>query len=174
MNQAAFETYVETQLALLLNPGTVVILDNLSTHRSPRAAEALKEAKSWFLFLPPYSPDLNPIELAFSKLKAHLRRIGARTYNDLIAATGDVLRSLRSHRVLELLQDCRLCFRLHAKRFRQQIRIKRPWLWGPDRPAECRQGRGSGVSIPVVWSWATSRWLLVAGARSGLRSRMES
>ena len=90
MNQAAFETYVETQLAPLLSPGTVVILDNLSTHKSPRAAEALKQAKSWFLFLPPYSPDLNPIEQAFSKLKAHLRRIGARTYDDLIAAIGDV------------------------------------------------------------------------------------
>ncbi len=90
MNKAAFETYVETQLAPLLNPGTVVILDNLSTHKSPRAAEALKQAKSWFLFLPPYSPDLNPIEQAFSKLKAHLRRIGARTYDDLIAAIGDV------------------------------------------------------------------------------------
>ena len=90
MNRTAFETYVETQLAPLLNPGSVVILDNLSTHKSPRAAEALKEAKSWFLFLPPYSPDLNPIEQAFSKLKAHLRRIGARTYDDLIAALGDV------------------------------------------------------------------------------------
>ena len=90
MNRIAFETYVETQLAPLLSPGTVVILDNLSTHKSPRAAEALKEAKSWFLFLPPYSPDLNPIEQAFSKLKAHLRRIGARTYDDLIAAIGDV------------------------------------------------------------------------------------
>lgn len=90
MNRVAFETYVETQLAPLLNPGTVVILDNLSTHKSPRAAEALKEAKSWFLFLPPYSPDLNPIEQAFSKLKAHLRRIGARSYDDLIAAIGDV------------------------------------------------------------------------------------
>ncbi len=90
MNRPAFETYVETQLAQLLNPGTVVILDNLSTHKSPRAAETLKQAKSWFLLLPPYSPDLNPIEQAFSKLKAHLRRIGARTYDDLIAAIGDV------------------------------------------------------------------------------------
>jgi len=90
MNQAAFETYVETQLAPLLNPGTVVILDNLSTHKSPRAAEALKQSKSWFLFLPPYSPDLNPIEQAFSKLKAHLRRIGGRTYGDLIAAIGGI------------------------------------------------------------------------------------
>lgn len=92
MNRPAFETYIETQLAPLLNPGTVVILDNLSTHKSPRATEALKEAKSWFLFLPPYSPDLNPIEQAFSKLKAHLRRIGARTYDDLIAAIGDICR----------------------------------------------------------------------------------
>lgn len=90
MNQAAFETYVETQLAPQLSPGSVVILDNLSTHRSPRAAEALKQRQSWFLFLPPYSPDLNPIEQAFSKLKAHLRHFGARTYDDLIAAIGDV------------------------------------------------------------------------------------
>jgi transposase len=90
MNGAAFETYVETQLAPLLNPGTVVILDNLSTHKSPRAAGALKERGCWFLFLPPYSPDLNPIEQAFSKLKAHLRRIGARTYQYLIAAIGDI------------------------------------------------------------------------------------
>jgi transposase len=90
MNQAAFETYIETQLAPLLSPGTVVILDNLSTHKSSRAAEALRQHQSWFLFLPPYSPDLNPIEQAFSKLKAHLRRIGARTYDDLITAIGDV------------------------------------------------------------------------------------
>lgn len=90
MNRAAFEIYIETQLAPLLRPGTVVILDNLSTHRSPRAAEVLQQRQSWFLFLPPYSPDLNPIEQAFSKLKAHLRRFGARTYDDLTAAIGDV------------------------------------------------------------------------------------
>ena len=65
-------------------------LDNPSTHKSPRAAAALRERGCWFLFLPPYSPDLNPIEQAFAKLKAHLRRIAARTYDDLIAAVGDV------------------------------------------------------------------------------------
>ena len=90
MNGAAFDTYVETQLAPVLAPGTVVILDNLSTHRSPRAADALREKRCWFLFLPPYSPDLNPIEQAFAKLKAHLRRIGARTFDDLIRAIGDI------------------------------------------------------------------------------------
>jgi len=89
MNGPAFDTYVETQLAPVLEPGTVVILDNLSTHRSPRAAEALRQRRCWFLFLPPYSPDLNPIEQAFAKLKAHLRRIGARTFDDLIKAIGN-------------------------------------------------------------------------------------
>ena len=57
----------------------MVILDNLSSHKSEKAAAILKERGAWFLFLPPYSPDLNPIEMAFAKLKAHLRRIGART-----------------------------------------------------------------------------------------------
>jgi len=90
MNGAAFQTYIESQLAPCLEPATVVILDNLSTHKNAAAAEALKERKCWFLFLPSYSPDLNPIELAFSKLKAHLRRIGARTYDQLIEALGDI------------------------------------------------------------------------------------
>ena len=79
MNRAAFDVWVETQLAPELRKGDVVILDNLAVHRSPRAAEILRAKGAWFLFLPPYSPDLNPIEMAFAKLKAHLRRIGART-----------------------------------------------------------------------------------------------
>ncbi|EAQ23111.1 ISSpo6, transposase orfB [Roseovarius sp. 217] len=79
-----------SQREAVLDPGTVVILDNLSTHKSPRAAEALQRQGCWFLFLPPYSPDLNPIEMAFSKLKAHLRRIGARTFDALFEALGDI------------------------------------------------------------------------------------
>ena len=73
MNREAFDVYVETQLAPTLAQGDVVILDNLSAHKSRRAAQALEARGAWFLFLPPYSPDLNPIEMAFSKLKAHLR-----------------------------------------------------------------------------------------------------
>jgi transposase len=90
MNGAAFETYIRTQLAPVLQPRTVVILDNLATHKNVAAANALKERGCWFLFLPPYSPDLNPIEMAFSKLKAHLRRIGARTFEHLFQAIGDM------------------------------------------------------------------------------------
>jgi transposase len=90
MNREIFETYIETQLAPTLNPGDVVILDNLSSHKSERAAAILRERGAWFLFTPPYSPDLNPIEMAFSKLKAHLRRIGARTVDDLWRAIGNI------------------------------------------------------------------------------------
>ena len=90
MNRATFEVYVETQLAPTLKPGDVVILDNLGSHKSEKAAALVKERGAWFLFLPPYSPDLNPIEMAFSKLKAHLRRIGARTIDALWQAVGDI------------------------------------------------------------------------------------
>jgi transposase len=90
MNRAIFECYVETQLAPTLNPGDIVILDNLSSHKSEKASAILKARGAWFLFLPPYSPDLNPIEMAFSKLKAHLRRIGARTIDGLWKAIGSI------------------------------------------------------------------------------------
>lgn len=90
MTRAIFEVYVETQLAPTLEPGDVVILDNLPSHKSEKAKAILKERGAWFLFLPPYSPDLNPIEMAFSKLKAHLRRIGARTIDDLWKAVGSI------------------------------------------------------------------------------------
>ena len=90
MDRVAFDTYIETLLAPVLEPGTVVILDNLATHKSLKSANLLKRQKCWFLFLPAYSPDLNPIELAFSKLKTHLRRLEARTYDQLIQALGDI------------------------------------------------------------------------------------
>lgn len=90
MNRAIFEAYVETQLAPTLKPGDVVILDNLASHKSERAKAILKQRGAWFLFLPPYSPDLNPIEMAFAKLKAHLRRIRARTIDALWRAVGNI------------------------------------------------------------------------------------
>ena len=89
----AFAAYIRDVLAPELEPGTVVICDNLAAHRNKDAAAALKAKRCWFLYLPPHSPDLNPIELAFSKLKAHLRRIGARTFDqmfDALAQTCDL------------------------------------------------------------------------------------
>jgi transposase len=90
MDGEAFAAYVQKVLVPELLPGTCVILDNLSTHHNTEARKAMREAGCWFLFLPPYSPDLNPIEQAFSKLKAHLRRIGARSFSQLFTAIGEI------------------------------------------------------------------------------------
>lgn len=105
MNRAAFETDVETQLAPTLNKGDVVILDNLAVHKSPKAAACLRERGAWFLFLPPYSPDLNPIEQAFAKLKAHLRKAKARTFDALWRAIGDICGLFEPQECWNFLKD---------------------------------------------------------------------
>ena len=89
MNHAAFESYIETQLAPCLQHGEVVIADNLSSHKSAVAQAFLKAHGNSLLFLPPYSPDLNPIEMGFSKLKAHLRRMKARTFDKLFESVAE-------------------------------------------------------------------------------------
>ena len=83
-------SYVETQLAPELSPGDVVILDNVGFHKNERAAQLVRQRGAWLLFLPPYSPDLNPIEMAYSKLKARLRKKAARTFDALCGALGDI------------------------------------------------------------------------------------
>ena len=105
MNRQIFDTYVETQLAPPLQPGDVVILDNLPSHKSPKAEAILKQRGAWFLFLPPYSPDLNPIEMAFAKLKAHLRRIGARTIDALWRAIGNICTLYSEQECWNFLKD---------------------------------------------------------------------
>jgi transposase len=90
MNGEAFETYIETQLAPTLVRGDVVIMDNLSSHKSERVAQLIRQQGAWPLFLPPYSPDLNPIEMAFAKLKELLRKLNARTIDQLWRAIGSV------------------------------------------------------------------------------------
>ena len=90
INREFFDLYVQTQLAPTLQKGDVVILDNLATNKSPKAAAILKDIGDWFLFLPPYSPDLNPIEMAFAKIKTLIRKAAARTYDQLWQAVGNV------------------------------------------------------------------------------------
>jgi transposase len=89
MDRAIFETYVRTQLAPTLQKGDIVILDNLPAHKGSAAEQAVRQRGAWLLFLPPYSPDLNPIE-AFAKLKAHLRAIVMRTIDELWKAIGQI------------------------------------------------------------------------------------
>src|SRR5271169_1231333 len=90
MDRAIFETYVRTQLVPTLQEGDIVILDNLPAHKSPAAEQAIRQRGAWLLFLPPYSPDLNPIEMAFAKLKAHLRAMAMRTIDELWKAIGQI------------------------------------------------------------------------------------
>lgn len=90
MTGEIFEVCVETQLAPTLQARDVVILDNLPSHKSEYAKAILQQRGALFRFLPPCSPDLNLIRMAFSKLKAHLRRIGARTIDDLWKAVGSI------------------------------------------------------------------------------------
>ena len=99
-DSAAFETYLERCLAPTLRPGDVVILDNLSCHKTAEAARLIAAAGAELRFLPAYSPDLNPIERMFSKLKTWLRSAKARTIDGLIEAMGDALRAVRPGDVL--------------------------------------------------------------------------
>ena len=89
--KAVFESYVERALAPSLSPGRVVVMDNLSAHKGERVRELVEACGCELLFLPPYSPDLNPIEEAFSKVKGLLRKAEARSREALIEALGRAL-----------------------------------------------------------------------------------
>jgi transposase len=91
MNGAAFKAYTEQVLAPSLKPGDIVVMDNLSSHKVAGVREAIKAVGAYLLYLPPYSPDLNPIEQAFAKLKAHLRKASARTVDELWQTIADLL-----------------------------------------------------------------------------------
>ena len=90
MNRRIFEIYVETQLAPTLQKGDVVIMDNVAFHKSETADALITARGAWVLFLPAYSPDLNPIEMAYSKLKALLRKQAARNFDAICEATGQI------------------------------------------------------------------------------------
>ena len=91
INGAIFTAYVEQALAPTLRPGDLVILDNLGSHKGKAVRRAIRDKGAHLLFLPPYSPDLNPIERAFAKLKALLRKVAARTVEGLWHALADLL-----------------------------------------------------------------------------------
>ena len=89
-----FETYLERLLVPSLRPGQLVVMDNLSSHRGGRVRELIEGKGCELLYLPPYSPDLNPIEEAFAKVKTLLRKAGARTCEALIEAMGWALEAV--------------------------------------------------------------------------------
>jgi len=89
-----FEAYLERALAPTLKPGQIVVMDNLSAHKGERVRELIKQRGCELVYLPPYSPDFNPIEQAFSKVKDLMRRAEARTREALIEAMGVALSAL--------------------------------------------------------------------------------
>lgn len=91
VDRLAFDAFVEQALVPSLRPGQIVVLDNLAVHESATARKAIEAAGCRLVFLPTSSPDLNPIEQAFAKVKQALRRVAARSWDAIVAAIGDAL-----------------------------------------------------------------------------------
>ena len=106
VNGDAFVAYVEQVLVPTLVPGDVVVMDNLSSHKRARVREAIEGAGCTLLYLPPYSPDLNPIELAFSKLKSLLREAGKRTVDGLWEFLGQSLDAFAPQECRNYMRHC--------------------------------------------------------------------
>ena len=97
INGRSFEAYVEAFLVRALTPGDVVIMGNLGSHKGRRVRELIEAAGATLVFLPPYSPDFNPIEMAFAKIKALLRKAAERTVAGLWDRIGDIIDLVTPH-----------------------------------------------------------------------------
>lgn len=106
VTSAVFERYVEHILGPTLREGQIVVLDNLSAHKSPRLREILAARGCRVWYLPSYSPDYSPIELAFAKIKAELKRVGARTREGLEAAVAHALTLISSDEAKAFFVHC--------------------------------------------------------------------
>lgn len=106
MDGDAFRAYVEKVLVPELKPGDTVIMDNLPAHKVAGIREMIKGAGASLLYLPPYSPDFNPIELAFSKLKSLLRKAAARTKKELDDAIADAIECYPAEECANYFKAC--------------------------------------------------------------------
>jgi transposase len=106
VNTAAFTAYVAPVLGPTLRPGQIVVLDNLSAHKGAAVAELIQARGCTLVFLPAYSPDFNPIELAFSKIKEFLRAAGARTQEALDEAIHNALETVTAHDAVGWFKHC--------------------------------------------------------------------
>ena len=104
--KAVFEAYVEQVLAPSLRPGQVVILDNLGAHKGERVRELIEGRGCSLLFLPPYSPDFSPIEEAFSKIKALLRKAAVRVRGALVEAIGRAISAVTPEDAMGFFSHC--------------------------------------------------------------------
>lgn len=106
VNQQVFESYLAQVLGPTLQPGQVVLVDNLSAHKSARAEAIVGAKQCILLFLPPYSPDYSPIELAFAKIKEYLRSVGARTPDALQTAIAEALSQISPEDARAFFRHC--------------------------------------------------------------------
>ena len=106
MNGELFLEWVRTRLCPTLSPGDVVVMDNLGSHKVAGVEDAVEAAGAAVWYLPPYSPDLNPIEKAWSKVKASLRRAGARSEQGLYAAVGAALDGVTPENCMAFMRSC--------------------------------------------------------------------
>lgn len=106
VDKLTFNTYLEHVLAPTLRAGQIVVLDNLSAHKSARAEEIIAACGCRLVYLPPYSPDYSPIELAFAQVKADLRRAAARTREALEAAIATALAQIKAADARAFFQHC--------------------------------------------------------------------
>lgn len=105
-NGTMFQAYVEQFLVPTLKTGDIVVMDNLSSHKSATVREAIRSVGARLLFLPPYSPDLNPIEEMFAKLKALLRKAAERTLETTWNKIGDLLRLFSPEECANYVRNC--------------------------------------------------------------------
>ncbi len=101
-----FVAFVETFLVPTLKPGQVVVMDNLSAHKAPRVDQLIETVGARVLRLPPYSPDFNPIEMAISKMKSLLRKLGRRSLDDLEAAIAQATRAIKPTDARRFITHC--------------------------------------------------------------------
>jgi transposase len=113
VNREVFEAFVEQVLVPTLSPGETVVMDNLSSHKGVRVRELIESAGARVLYLPPYSPDLNPIELAFSKLKQLMRSAAHRTMDALWSDTQRMLDEITASDADGFFRHCG--YTLHEK-----------------------------------------------------------
>lgn len=106
MNTLAFETYVEVVLSPSLHRGDIVVLDNLSAHKSARVSELIHARGARLEFLPPYSSDFNPIELCWAKVKNALRAAKARTFDALVEALAKALKTITAQDIQAWFAHC--------------------------------------------------------------------
>ena len=135
INGESFRVYVERVLVPALAQGDIVVMDNLGSHKGKAIRRAIRVAGARLFFLPPYSPDLNPIEQVFAKLKHFLRKAAERTAPATWSAHRNPPRRLQSRRMRKLFRQLRIRFRVKSSRS-----STKPARYKNDHPLACGSG----------------------------------